>query len=71
MVWNVDSHCFKGYCLSRNIFAKVQTQDLTTKKFKPKKSRPKKKKLADGKSSASPRSNKAIKSNCLDKKKEY
>ena len=39
MIWDIDFHCFKDYCLFQNTFAKMQIQDLTTKEFKLKKFR--------------------------------
>ena len=71
MVWNVDSCYPRDHCPSQNTSAKVQTQGLTAKKSKPKESRPKKAKLANGKSSILPRSNKAVKPNCQKKEKKY
>ena len=71
MVQDADSRCPKGYCPSQNTFAKVQTEDLTTKESKLKESRPKEAKPTNGKSSTLFRSNEAIKSNCQEKKKEY
>ena len=49
----------------------MQTQGSIAKKFKPKESRPMETKPANGKSSALPCSNEAVKPNCHEKKKEY
>ena len=38
MVWNADFCCPRGHRPSHNIFAKVQTQDLTAKESKPEES---------------------------------
>ena len=64
MVWNTDFYYLRSYCLSQNIVAKMQTQGLTTKKSKPKESRPKKAKLVNDKSFALLYSNEAFKFNC-------
>ena len=67
----MDSYCYKGYCLSYNTFAKMQTQSLTIKKFKPKKSKFKKSKPPIETFSAPLYINEFIKSLCQDKKKNY
>ena len=61
----------RSYCPFRNTSAKVQTQNLTTKKFKPKEFRPKDLKLANKKISTLPHPNKPKKISYQDKKKEY
>ena len=71
MVWNADSRCLRDYCPSQNTSTKVQTQDLTAKKSKPKESKPKDLKQADRKTPAPPRTNKPGKTSRQDKKKEY
>ena len=58
MIRNADSCCPRGYCPSQNIFIKVQTQGSIAKEFKPKESRPKDLKPANGKTLAPPRINK-------------
>lgn len=57
IVWDIDFCCFKGRYLFHNIFVKVQTQDLTVKKSKPKELKPKKLKLANEKFFALPHIN--------------
>ena len=69
MIRNIDSRYPKDYCLSQNTFIKVQIQGLITKKSKPKESRLKETKPANGKSSVLPHSNEAIKLNYQEKKK--
>ena len=64
MVRDADFYCFKSHCLSQNTFVKVQTQGLTTKKFKPKKFRLKEANPINGKFFTPTYSNKAIKLNC-------
>ena len=71
MIWNADSRCPRSYCLSQNTFAKVKTQGLTTKKSRPKESRPKDLKLANKKTFALPCTNKLGKTSYQDKKKKY
>ena len=61
MIWNVDSYYFRGHCPSQNTFAKIQTQVLTIKKFKPEKSRSKNSKPIDEKTSALSHTNKSKK----------
>ena len=58
MVQNTDFCCFRGHHLFQNTSAKVQTQGLTTKEFKPEKSKPKNLKLANRKTSILPHINK-------------
>ena len=71
MVRDVDFRCPKGHCPSQNTSAKIQSQGLTAKKFKPKESRSKKAKPTNNKSFTLPHSNEAIKPTCQEKKKEY
>ena len=71
MVRDADSRCPRGHCPSQNTSTKVQTQGLTAKKSKPEESRPKKLKLADGKTSALPRTDEPGKTSHQDKKKKY
>ena len=54
MVRDADSHCPKDHCPSQNTSTKVQTQGLTAKKSKPKKSRLKDSKPANEKTLAPP-----------------
>ena len=46
MVWDIDSHYFRSYCLSKNIALKVQTQKTVIKNSYPKAFKVKKSKLA-------------------------
>ena len=71
MVRDVDSRCLRGHRLSQNTSTKVQTQGSTAKKCKPKESRPKDLKLANGKTPAPPCINEPEKISRQDKKKEY
>ena len=71
MIQDTDSHCPRGDLPSQNTSAKMQTQDSTAKESKPEKSKPKEKKLANGKTSALYRFDNAVKPNCQEKKKKY
>ena len=71
MVWYADSCCPRDHCPSQKTSAKVQTQGLTVKKSKLEESRPKKAKPANSKPFTLSYSNKAIKPNYQEKKKEY
>ena len=64
MVRNINSHYSRDYHSSQNTSIKIQTQNLTIKESKPKKSRPKEIKLANSRSFILSHSNKAIKLNC-------
>ena len=68
---NMDFYCFKYHCLSQNIFAKVQTQGLITKKSKLEKSNLKDLKLVNEKILAPFYTNKPEMIFCQDKKKKY
>ena len=68
---NLDFCYFKDYCLSQNIFAKVQTQDSTAKISKLKEFRPKNSKPANRQTSAPTHINKPEKTSCQNKKKKY
>ena len=71
IVWDANSRCSRGYCLSQNTSTKVQIQSSTIKKSKPKKSRLKDLKLANGKIPVPLRTNEPKKISRQDKKKEY
>ena len=64
MVIYTDSCYSRGHCLSQNTSAKVQTQGLTAKESKPKESRYKETKPADGKFFALFRFDEVVKPNC-------
>lgn len=61
IVWNVESYCFKSYCLFHNTSAKVQIKGLIAKKSKSEESKFRKSKLAIKKFFAPPHINKPIK----------
>ena len=71
IIWDADSRCFRGYCLSQNTFTKVRTQGLTAKNSKPEESRSKNLKPANGKTPALPCTNELGKISYQDKKKKY
>ena len=71
MVWELDARCPRGYRPSYNTFLKVQTLRTTAKEPRTKKSKLKEAKQADGKAFALPGSNKPVKPNRQEKKKEY
>ena len=70
MVQESDIHCPSGHRPSHNTSLKVQTQETTTKKPRPKESRLKKAKLTNGKAPAPPRSDEPAKPNHKKKKRE-
>ena len=71
MIWDADSRCPKGHCLSQKTFTKVKTQGWTAKKSKSKEFKLKDSKPANGKTPALPQTNEPRKTSRKDKKKEY
>ena len=71
IVRNADFCYPRNYRSSQNTFTKVQTQGSTAKKSKPKESRPKDLKLANGKTLAPLHTDKPGKIFCQNKKKKY
>ena len=71
MIWNIDFCCHRNHQPSYNTFDKVQTQDLTAKKFKPTKTKPRKLNLANKISSILPCIHKSAKFTYQKKKKKY
>lgn len=69
MIWDAESHYPKDYCPFHNILAKMQTQSLTTKESKLKKSKPKESKSANKRFLALLRINKLVKFTYQKKKK--
>ena len=71
IVWDTDFCCFKSHCPSQNTSIRIQIQDSTAKKFKPKEFRSKDFKTANRKTPALFRTNELEKIFYQDKKKEY
>ena len=73
MVRDFNTHCLRGYSLSRATSAKVQTQGFNIKESKLEDSKSKKLKTAEGKTPAPPRSESTEpgKTSCTNKKREY
>ena len=71
MVQDADFCCSRDYCPSQNTSTKMQTQDSTAKKSKPKEFRLKDLKLANRKTATLFRTNEPGKTSCQNKKKKY